>query len=96
VNARPHPVLDDSDDHGSLAPGTPASSARRRKPRGASWRELPAAEKAAHLLETPTIADRVWTDKPHLPRETRTAFIRWILLDETEPVEAPKGETAAT
>ena len=79
-----------------LAEAVVAAPARRRKPRGASWRELRAAEKAAHLLETPTITDRVWTDKPRLPRETRTAFIRRILLDETEPVEAPKGETAAT
>jgi hypothetical protein len=31
--------------------------ARRRKPRSAPWRELPAAEMAAHLLETPTIGD---------------------------------------
>ena len=73
-----------------------AAPARRRKPRRASWRELPAAEMAAHLLETPTIGDRVWTDEPRLPRETRTAFIRRVLLGETEPVEAPEGETAAT
>jgi ribonuclease HII len=57
-----------------------AAPARRPKARRASWRELPAAEMAAHLLETPTIADRVWTDKPRLPRETRTAFIRRVLL----------------
>ncbi len=63
-----------------------AAPARRRKPRRASWRELPAAEMAAHLLETPTIGDRVWTDKPRLPRETRPAFIRRVLLDETEPI----------
>jgi ribonuclease HII len=69
-----------------------AAPARRRKPRRASWRELPAAEMAAHLLETPTIADRVWTDKPRLPHETRTPFIRRVLLGETEPVEAPEGE----
>jgi ribonuclease HII len=70
--------------------------ARRRKPRRAPWRDLPAAKMAAHLLETPTISDRVWTDKPRQPRETRTAFIRRVLLPETEPVEAPEGETAAT
>jgi hypothetical protein len=51
---------------------------------------------AAHLLETPTIADRAWTDEPRLPRETRTAFIHRVLLRETESVDAPKGETAAT
>ena len=43
--------------------------ARRRKPRRASWRDLPAAEMGAHLLETPTICDRCWTDEPRLPRE---------------------------
>ena len=73
-----------------------AAPARRRKPRRASWRKLPAAEMAAHLLETPTIADRVWTDERRLPRETRTAFIHRVLLRETEPVDAPEGETAAT
>src|SRR5436190_572296 len=73
-----------------------AAPARRQKPRRASWRELPAAEMAAHLLETPTIGDRVWTDEPRRPRETRTAFIRRVLLGETAPVETPEGETAAT
>ncbi|MEX2032461.1 MAG: hypothetical protein WEA81_06305 [Dehalococcoidia bacterium] len=62
--------------------------ARGEKPRPASWRELPAAEMAAHLLATPTIADRAWTDEPRLPRETRAAFVRRVLLDETDPVEA--------
>jgi ribonuclease HII len=73
-----------------------AAPAHPRKPRRASWRELPAAEMAAHLLETPTITDRAWTDEPRLPRETRTAFIRRVLLRETERVDAPEGETAAT
>jgi hypothetical protein len=31
------------------------------------------------------------SDEPRLPRETRTAFIRRVLLGETEPVEAPEG-----
>lgn len=70
---------------GSVAP----VAARRPKPRSASWRELPAQEKAAHLLEKITIADRAWTDEPRRPRETRSAFIRRVLLDETEPTEAP-------
>jgi len=60
-----------------------AAPARRRKQSRPAWRELPAAEMAAHLLETPTIGDRVWTDEPRLPRETRTAFIRRVLLGET-------------
>jgi Ribonuclease HII len=74
---------------GSFAGAVVAAGARRRKPRRASWRELPAAEMAADLLETPTIGDRVWTDEPRLPRETRTAFIRRVLLGDTEPVGAP-------
>ena len=73
---------------------TPAP-ARRRKPRRASWRELPTAEMAAHLLETPTIGDRVWTDEPRLPRETRTAFIRRVLVGEVEAAEVVETETAS-
>src|SRR4051794_15214049 len=65
-----------------------------RKPRTASWRELPPAEMAAHLLATPTIADRVWTSEPRLPREKRSDFVRRVLLGETpepEP-ETPEAE----
>ena len=65
-----------------------------RKPRKASWRELPPAEMAAHLLATPTIADGVWTSEPRLPRETRSDFVRRVLLGETaesEP-ETPEAE----
>jgi hypothetical protein len=65
-----------------------AASGRRRTPRRAAWRDLPAAEMAAHLLKTPQIADRFWTDQPRLPGETRAAFIRRVLLGETRPVEA--------
>ena len=61
----------------------PEPVVRRRKSRKASWRELPAAEMAAHLLETPTIGDRVWTDEARLPKESRSAFIRRVLLGET-------------
>src|SRR5215203_4174732 len=64
-----------------------AAPARRRKSRRAPWRELPAAEMAAHLLETPRIADRGWTDERRRPRETRPAFIRRALLGETESTE---------
>jgi ribonuclease HII len=66
-----------------------AAPARPRKPRRAIWRQLPAAEIAAHLLERPTIADWVWTDVPRLAGETRTAFICRVLLGETKTVEAP-------
>ena len=67
-----------------------------RKPGEASWRELPPAEMAAHLLATPTIADGVWTSEPRLPRETRSDFVRRVLLGETpesEP-ETPEAEAA--
>lgn len=57
----------------------------RRKARRASWRDLPVAEMSAHLLATPTIPDRVWTDESRLPRETREAFVRRVLLGETAP-----------
>jgi ribonuclease HII len=69
----------------SAAEALVAAPARRRKPDSASWRELPAAEMAAHLLATPTIADRAWTDEPRLPREPRTAFIHRVLLGDTRP-----------
>src|SRR5215210_378592 len=67
-----------------------------RKPRKAAWRELPPAEMAAHLLATPTIGDSVWTPEPRLPGETRSDFVRRVLLGETpesEP-EAPRAEAA--
>jgi hypothetical protein len=67
-----------------------------RKPRKASWRELPPAEMAAYLLATPTISDGVWTSEPRLPRETRSDFVRRVLVGETpepEP-ETPEAEAA--
>ena len=51
---------------------------------------------AAHLLATPTISDRAWTSEPRLPRETRSDFVRRVLLGETpepEP-ETPEAEAA--
>ena len=65
-----------------------------RKPRMASWRELLPAELAAHLLATPTIADGVWTSEPRLPRETRSDFVRRVLLGETpdSQPETPEAE----
>ena len=65
-----------------------------RKPRKASWRELPPAQMAAHLLATPTISDGAWTPEPRLPREKRPDFVRRVLLGErpeSEP-EAPRAE----
>ena len=43
-------------------------------------RPLPDDEKAAYLLEHPTLSDRTWTDKPRLKGEKRDAFIRRILV----------------
>jgi ribonuclease HI len=65
-----------------------------RKSRVASWRELPPAEMAAHLLATPTITDGAWTSEPRLPREKRSDFVRRVLLGET-PEAAPETPEAA-
>src|SRR3954468_2282352 len=65
-----------------------------RNSRVVSWRELPRAGMAAHLLATPTITDGAWTSEPRLPRERRSDFVRRILLGETpesEP-ETPEAE----
>src|SRR3954453_20375817 len=65
-----------------------------RKPGKASWREPPPAEMAAPLPAPPTIADVAWTSEPRLPHETRSDFVRRVLLDETpesEP-ETPEAE----
>jgi len=51
---------------------------------------------SAHLLATPTISDGAWTSEPRLPRETRSDFVRRVLLGETpefEP-ETPEAEAA--
>jgi hypothetical protein len=50
--------------------------AEPRKPRKASWRELPPAEMAAHLLATPTISDGAWTSEPHVLAEPRRGLAR--------------------
>src|SRR5687768_13702077 len=65
-----------------------------RKSRVASWRELPPADMAAHLLATPTITDGAWTSKPRLPGEKRSDFVRRVLLGET-PEAAPETPEAA-
>src|SRR3954467_9443188 len=67
-----------------------------RKARKASWRELPPAEMAAHLLATPTITDGVWTSEPRLPRETRSDFVRPVLLGETPVSQRETREAVAT
>ena len=67
-----------------------------RKPRKASWRELPPTEMAAHLLATPTINDGAWTSEPRLPRENRSDFVRRVLLGEMPESEPEtRGAEAA-
>ena len=75
-----------------------------RKPREASWRKLPPAEKAAHLLAKETIADRFWTSEPLgvsgsarafvAPRPAAWREIRALLARQTHGVarrsEAPR------
>jgi|SRR5215216_4357679 len=58
----------------------PKPKSKAKKP---AWKDLPPAEMAAHLLATPTLADRTWTDEQRLKGEKRDAFIRRILLGGT-------------
>jgi ribonuclease HI len=66
-----------------------------RNPRKASWRELPPAEMAAHLLATPTINDGAWTSKSRRVREKRSDFVRRVLLGETPESEPETREAEA-
>ena len=66
-----------------------------RKPHQATWRELPPAEMAAHLLATPTISDRAWTSEARLPCEARSNFVRRVLLGETPEAEPETREAKA-
>ena len=66
-----------------------------RKPRKASWRELPPADMAVHLLASPPISDGVWTPEPRLPRETRSDFVRRVLLGESWESEQETPEAKA-
>jgi ribonuclease HI len=50
---------------------------------------------ANHLLATPTISDGAWTSEPRLPRETREAFVRRVLLAETPEAEPETSEAEA-
>src|ERR671938_1035335 len=66
-----------------------------KKSRVVSWRELPPAGMAAHLLATPTITDGAWTSEPRLPREKRSDFVRRILLGDTPESEPETREAEA-
>jgi hypothetical protein len=51
----------------------------------ASWRQLPAAELAEHLLAVPQISDAAWSsDVPRLRDETRPEYIARVLGVELE------------
>lgn len=67
------------------APG-PFESKPKSKVKKPAWKDLPPKEMAAHLLETPTLADRTWTDEQRLKGEKRDAFILRILLGETSEI----------
>jgi hypothetical protein len=75
------PAAEAVDKLGAPKSASPAKSRCKRK--ASAWKSLPPAELAAHLLATPTIADRYWTTEPRLPRENRESFIRRIVLGET-------------
>jgi hypothetical protein len=72
-----------------VSPSEPSESKPKSKAKKPAWKDLSPAEMAAHLLATPTLADRTWTDEQRLKGEKRDAFIRRILLGET-------GETSET
>lgn len=77
--------------------GVVVAPARRRKTRRAAWRELPSAEMAAHLLETPAIADRAWTDEPRLSAsDHRASGKRHHAFQERRGVRACSPTTTTT
>jgi len=64
-----------------------------RRPRKATWRNLPPSEMAAHLLDTPTISDGTWPSQPRLPGEARSDFVRRVLLGETTKAKPKTTKT---
>ena len=66
-----------------------SESKLKSKAKKPAWKDLPPAEMAAHLLATPTLADRTWTEEQRLTGEKRDAFIRRILLGETAETVRP-------
>ena len=64
----------------------PSESKPKSKPKKPAWKDFPPAYMATHLLATPTLADRTWTDEQRLKGEKREAFIRRILLGETTEI----------
>src|SRR5436190_1176233 len=69
-----------------ISPSEPSESKPKPKAKKPAWKDLSPAEMAAHLLATPTLADRTWTDEQRLKGERRDAFIRRILLGETTEI----------
>ena len=74
-------VLPEAPDNAEREPRELQPTAKRKAP---AWKTLPDQEKAAHLLEHETLADRTWTGEPRLEGEKRDDFIRRILLGEGE------------
>jgi ribonuclease HI len=66
-----------------------SESKLKSKAKKPAWKDLPPAEMAAHVLATPTLADRTWTEEQRLTGEKRDAFIRRILLGETAETVRP-------
>jgi len=48
-----------------------SESKLKSKAKKPAWKDLPPAEMAAHLLATPTLADRTWTEEQRLTGEKR-------------------------
>lgn len=66
---------------GAVDPEPKLVSPKGGRARKVTWRELPAKEMADHLIATPTINDRAWTQEARQPGESREAFIRRVLLE---------------
>jgi ribonuclease HI len=69
----------------------PSESKPMSKAKKPAWKDLAPAEMAAHLMATPTLGDRTWTDEQRLKGEKRDAFIRRILLGETTVIIRSHG-----
>lgn len=78
-------------------PETEAATPKPKKSKMApEWKSLPDAEKAQHLLDHPTLSDRIWTNEPRLKGESATPSSvascavrhgQGVEPDETEAVE---------
>ena len=84
-----------------VSPPDPSGLKPKSKAKKPAWKDFSPAEMAAHLLATPTLADRTWTSEQRFKGENREAFIRRILLGETSEIvgtdktATPAGSPAA-